>query len=401
MKSTKSTFVPEGLSRRRLITSAVVSLAGVGLGQSTAVRALASTGGEGNPDRLFHMDNLERYVAIDNKCAWPNLTLMPDGSIVATIFSQPCHGSCEGDTECWSSRDGGRSWTFLGVPAPHEPGTNRSNLAAGLTSSAALVVLCSGWELSDSGKLLFPAARQKRVLSPLVSRSTDRGKTWTRGEGLTMPPGQDSVIPFGDIVTLPRGRLAVSGYSGDDSWMKTNTAWVFFSDDDGRTWGDARVIGQDDYNETTLLHTGEGRLLAAARTLKEGHTEVFASQDAGRTWERLGPASLPKEHPAHLFSLQDDSILLTYGVRFEGMLGVCARISPDGGLTWDAPRVLFHTTVRKPNPWSPGGVDGGYPSSVQLKDSTIVTAYYCQRIPMHQRYHMGVVRWRVPPSQHR
>ena len=26
------------------------------------------------------MDILERYVAIDNKCAWPNLTLMPDGS---------------------------------------------------------------------------------------------------------------------------------------------------------------------------------------------------------------------------------------------------------------------------------------------------------------------------------
>jgi len=29
------------------------------------------------------MDILERYVAIDDKCAWPNLTLMPDGSITA------------------------------------------------------------------------------------------------------------------------------------------------------------------------------------------------------------------------------------------------------------------------------------------------------------------------------
>jgi hypothetical protein len=56
--------------------------------------------------------------------------------------------------------------------------------------------------------------------------------------------------------------------------------------------------------------------------------------------------------------------------------------------------VLFNTTVRRANT-RPGGTDGGYPSSVQLKDGTIVTAYYCQRIPMHQRYHMGVVRWRV------
>ena len=115
------------------MTSAVVSLAGVSLGRSKAVRELASTGGEDNPDRLFHMDDLERYVAIDDKCAWPNLTLMPDSSIVATIFGQPCHGTCEGEAECWISRDGGRSWTFLSVPAPHEPGTWRGNLAAGLT----------------------------------------------------------------------------------------------------------------------------------------------------------------------------------------------------------------------------------------------------------------------------
>ncbi len=37
------------------------------------------------------MENLERYIAIDNKCAWPNLTLLSDGSIVATIFGEPCH----------------------------------------------------------------------------------------------------------------------------------------------------------------------------------------------------------------------------------------------------------------------------------------------------------------------
>ena len=42
-----------------------------------------------------------------------------------------------------------------------------------------------------------------------------------------------------------------------------------------------------------------------------------------------------------------------------------------------------------------GAVDVGYPSSVQTADGTIVTAYYCDRIEAHQRYHMGVVRWRA------
>ena len=32
--------------------------------------------------------HMERYIAIDNVCAWPNLTKMPDGAIIATISTQ-------------------------------------------------------------------------------------------------------------------------------------------------------------------------------------------------------------------------------------------------------------------------------------------------------------------------
>lgn len=46
----------------------------------------------------------ERYVAIDNIGAWPNLTLMPDGEIAAVVFNQPCHGTWEGESECWVCR---------------------------------------------------------------------------------------------------------------------------------------------------------------------------------------------------------------------------------------------------------------------------------------------------------
>jgi len=53
---------------------------------------------------------MERYIAIDNVCAWPNLTQMPDGTIIATIFNQPTHGGWEGDVECWASEDDGRTW---------------------------------------------------------------------------------------------------------------------------------------------------------------------------------------------------------------------------------------------------------------------------------------------------
>src|SRR5215475_10947544 len=87
----------------------------------------------------------ERYVAVDNVCAWPNLTLLKDGTIIAAIFNHPSHGLAEGDVECWASADGGRLWKLRGVPAPHEPQTNRMNVAAGTANDGALVVLASGW----------------------------------------------------------------------------------------------------------------------------------------------------------------------------------------------------------------------------------------------------------------
>ena len=343
------------------------------------------------------MDILERYVAIDNKCAWPNLTLMPDGSIVASVFGEPCHLLWEGAAECWRSEDGGRSWSFLSMPVPNEKDTNRGNLAAGLAHGGALVVVCAG-----RGNVNPKGVRSARsetsgdcpVLAPIVSRSEDGGHTWTH-ESQLFTPATGNVKPFGDIVRLPGRRLAASGYSATDEYSvdeSGDSAWIYFSNDDGRTWGDARLIG-DGYNETALLVLGDDKMLAACRTAKTAETTIFASSDGGQSWTCRGPVTPARHMPAHLLRLQDESILLTYGVRLRGMLGVYASISRDEGITWDDPRVLFNIAAYQSNV-SSTGTDGGYPSSVQLADGSILTAYYCQQIPMHQRYHMGVVLWR-------
>jgi hypothetical protein len=44
---------------------------------------------------------------------------------------------------------------------------------------------------------------------------------------------------------------------------------------------------------------------------------------------------------------------------------------------------------------APPQTDGGYPSTVLAADGTYVTAYYSRGVPAHQRYHMGVIRWRL------
>jgi hypothetical protein len=324
----------------------------------------------------------ERYIAVDNVCAWPNLTLLPDGTVVASIFNQPTHGGWEGDVECWASEDGGKIWQLRGVPAPHEPTTNRMNVAAGLAHNGDLVVLASGWSKRNPvGDYSSP--HEGEVIPMWVCRSTDGGKTWTHAEGVESPANAgEHLIPFGDIILLPDGELGVCIYN----WAppSDHDAQFYTSADDGRTWTRRAPVRLGNTNETTPLALGNGRLLAAARTLCDQHLELFGSGDQGASWDALGPVTLGFQHPGHLLQLGDGRLLLTYGIRNQGLYGVGARLSDDEGKTWQPPRVVVDFQI---------ATDGGYPASVQLEDGTILTAYYASAVPAHQRYHMGVIRW--------
>ena len=313
----------------------------------------------------------ERFVAIDNVCAWPNLTLMPDGSVVATIFNRPYHGLDVGDVECWSSRDG-RLWEKRGNPAVHEGESNRMNVAAGLAHDGSLVVLASGWGGRDF---------REKILPTMVARSSDGGRSWSRTSAVQLPEEVDFLIPFGDIVQGEGELLAASFYHEIPG---VANAYVLFSRDDGRSWGEAVKVAPHDYNETALLRLRPDRWLAASRSHGDAHLALFVSDDEGRNWARSGLLTLPGHHPAHLLELADGRILLTYGIREKGHHGIGYRTSRDEGRTWSRPTRIVNLEETS---------DGGYPSTVQLADGTLLTAYYSNRIPQHQRYHMGAVRW--------
>ena len=229
---------------------------------------------------------IKHLVAVKDVCAWPALTLLPDGSINATLFGQPSHGQVAGAIEVWNSPDG-EAWTKRGVPAPNEPETNRMNHAAGLAKNGDLLVLCSGWtNVKQPQRPKQPDFRDD-ILSTWVCRSADGGKTWTQIKEFPAPDdGWSHYIPFGDIKRGGDGALHVSCYGGEftdpsqSSKTKGYRSWHFRSDDDGATWQRTSVIHATG-NETTVLHLGGKRWLAAAR---ERAMDLFWSEDDGATW---------------------------------------------------------------------------------------------------------------------
>jgi Neuraminidase (sialidase) len=139
------------------------------------------------------------------------------------------------------------------------------------------------------------------------------------------------------------------------------------SSDGGRTWSAPQRIA-DDYGETSLLALPDGTLLAAVRHTRRGIVAITRSEDEGRTWSAPQPVTTPVQMPGDLLALADGRVLLTYGRRI-APFGVRAILSRDGGRTWHTQRrvTLVADSITR---------DCGYPSSVQLADGSIVTAYY-------------------------
>ena len=397
---------------------------------------------------------LERYLAIDNVCAYPSLTITGDGALLASIRNRPVHSGPDVDIECWASEDGGRFWKQRGVAAPHAPGTSQEQSAIGIAHDGSIVVIAR----TDKYE-----GRIRRPLPLRVCRSRDGGRNWEWSNSVQAPVGVFHLTPFGGVVRCPSNTLAFAAF--DIRWReeiirKTGrtfevmpigeaaeaVCYIFFSKDDGRTWGEAARVAELGearwFGSTSILPLKSGRWLAAVD--KWSHVALFESQDEGRSWIERGPLTVggQRHRPGHLIQLADDRVLLTYALRERDHPGhpndmpgfvpgtlfraplpagapiqekelpprkayedeqwyeqygwgrgmshgpgcITIRISTNDGKTWLAPRIVTHLEE---------STDGSYPQSVQLADGSIVTVYHANRAPGHHRFHMGVVRWKL------
>lgn len=336
----------------------------------------------------------ELYVAIDNKGLWPNLTLLPGGEIVAAIYGHPSHGYGCGDVELWASTDEGRSWRYRSTVSDHseQPRQVRMNHAVGLNRRGELVALVSGWSED----------RRPPRLPMQVCISSDEGRTWQRHLLHT------TKVPYGDIRFLEDGSLASVFFSPDEK----SAASVYISEDDGVSWF-SRGESMPHADETNLYCSDRNGLwLAASRTIPDRWRDIRdlayphgagvtlrRSLDGGLTWDEGKSVSPTGQDNAHLLRLKDGRLLLSLTSRIPGLFGVAMRVSDDEGITWGIPFVLISVPATD---WRL--TDCGYPSTIQLEDGTLVTAYYMgprnagsaiHSAPWHQRYHMAVARWQL------
>ena len=334
-------------------------------------------------------------VAIDNKGLWPNLTKLASGELAAAVYNHPSHGyGSNSDVELWISDNGGSDWRYRSHISDHpeEPNGIRMNHAVGLNSRGDIVALVSGYR---EGQKLPHLPLQRCI-------SSDQGESWRRDE-LDIP-----MVPHGDIFHFPDGRLGCSMYQIDrTATPRRRRAAMFFSDDGGLTWGNSRSVSNVDMGETHIVRRQNGDLLAVGRTscldrmdgaLPHGAGEVFLkSTDQGVTWSDPKLLSPQGQENAHLLELSDGRLVCALTSRIPGLFGVVLRLSDDGGTRWSLPLTLLSSPARD---WRK--TDCGYPSSVQLDDGTVVTAYYfgpkkpewaAHGLPWHQRYHMGIARW--------
>ena len=218
-------------------------------------------------------------------------------------------------------------------------------------------------------------------------KTSDNGKNWL--EPVLMDFGNNTYsFSREPIVELSDNSMVISFYSGAP--RRTDESFISHSFDRGTTWQDPYTIFSDEkgsksqdhginFNETALLPLKNGKMLAVARADNNftdengnfmqvgGVGKLYSSHsdNGGLSWNPPKKTSLWGQ-PPHLLRINKNLIMCTYGYR-KKPYEVKAAFSSDDGLSWDD-EIIIRSGA--------SGWDIGYPSSIMLSKTKILTTYY-------------------------
>jgi hypothetical protein len=205
-------------------------------------------------------------------------------------------------------------------------------------------------------------------------RSRDGGLTW---EQRVQIPAYNLSGP----IQLRDGRIL---FAGTDP--KHPAVWE--SKDEGVTWTELAALPTR-AGEMDMIEAADGRLIVHVRDHERdaGKREkgIFqtVSRDGGKTWSDVTLVTTTGWPPNPL-KLSDGTLITTYGVRKEPF-GIRGKLSRDNGDTWSDEFTLYDKGYN----W-----DMGYPTTVELKDGSLLTVWYETMEGVHNAV-LRQTRWRV------
>lgn len=274
---------------------------------------------------------------------FPSVTSMPDGSILATCRTGSTKDCDDEAVQLLRSLDGGRTWSEPRTPFNDTLGGRQGSLKVCYLTplDARRVIACAMWVDREAhpGRPLFNEQTEGCLpMTILLADSHDLGESWSDWRVLPLPEDLGPPSLTSPLLKLHSGRLAVSiesnkSYLDESTWYQ-RVAYAY-SEDDGKTWGDAVTVCQDPtariFNWDQRAGVGlDGELVTFTWTYdrelqKYLNVHRRISRDEGRTWtaaEGLGFADQPSR-PA---ILPDGRVVLAWVDRF-GTRSIRARLA--------------------------------------------------------------------------
>ncbi len=236
--------------------------------------------------------------------AWPDVALLPSGTLVCTFMRCIHHGNRQYTALCVTeSADRGRTWSEPRALVEDQGDAYWNCARISRLRDGRLVIVCDhivGWE-----------HRQDDKLTNHLWFSDDDGATWD-GPHATPAIG---IVPD-KLLELPDGRWLLSCHrrSPEHNFLEPRL-WI--SADGGATWSDAITIASREglhLCEGSILPLPDGTLVCYLRENSSQGWDAYKaiSDDGGLTWHGPYRAPLPGCHRPVAGLLQSGKVLITH-----------------------------------------------------------------------------------------
>ena len=330
-----------------------------------------------------------------------DMCLLRSGELISSFREASNHTDINGEIALVRSHDGGLSWAeHQIVKHAEDPPSDYRDASICELSDGTLLLTFFSWR-GQTHKGNWDGTRT------WVMRSFDGGNTWPEEHILATDPF-DFMLTTERGIELPNGRILMAVHAGSRAKRVQNAA-IMYSDDKGASWSYLSTAQTCDWPpnagwsmETSITKTKSGSIVAVSRTGR--HMLQATTFDAGKTWtEHKELEDTPPDTQPSINSLSDGRLLLAYGDRgprprrIEYPFSIKVRLSEDEGKTWGEEIVL---TDNLPH-W-----DMGYPTSVEIEPSFLVTVYWRSKPPSQEaswpagfEYSLCCKRWHLPNLQ--